>query len=261
MSTMPNAPLIEVIFEMKWGKTIQIGNEVQIEFSQEELGLMPGKFQVAAQDYGFSFCEVLNNQPPLPHLVKYRFRKEPDSYPLYQLGNGILAINQTDIDGNNYDWDIFREDIRRGLLIFEKSSLNPINELPLIDVQLRYRDILELKEQKNTLETINNSLMVGKINLPTEIFNNPEISDGYPKVSLTFQIESIKPKGQIICQINEGKKKEDPVLVIDFTIISKFDSFSEISIENICSWCEDAKILHRKLFDAMFDERLRRTFS
>jgi hypothetical protein len=36
MPELKNAPLVEVVFEMKWGKTRQEGNELLIDFSQEE---------------------------------------------------------------------------------------------------------------------------------------------------------------------------------------------------------------------------------
>ena len=107
MSKLKNAPLVEVIFEIKWGKTTQKEHELLIEFTQEEQSLMPGKFQLHAENVGFSFLEVLKNQPPLPHLVKYRYREKPGSYPLYQLGNGVFAINQTDFEDYKYDWEWF----------------------------------------------------------------------------------------------------------------------------------------------------------
>jgi len=40
-----------------------------------------------------------------PHLVKYRFRKEVQGWPLIQVGPGVATLNYTD----SYRWELFRE--------------------------------------------------------------------------------------------------------------------------------------------------------
>ncbi len=109
MSKLSNAPLVEVIFELKWKSD-----------SPEELN----KFQFLHGDMysrlKSNFPERENLIPSLPHNIEvptgafvnnaiYRFRRSAGGYPLYQLGPGILSVNTID---EIYDWKCFSEDIK-----------------------------------------------------------------------------------------------------------------------------------------------------
>lgn len=260
MSKLKNAPLIEVIFELKWGKTTQKDNELIIEFSQEEQALMPGKFQLYAEGAGFGYLEVIKNQPPIPHLVKYRYRERPESYPLYQLGNGIFAINQTDIGGFEYDWDDFKAHIDKGVKLFEQSYPFPIKDLPLIEIQLRYRDAIEAQDNECILAFVNENLNVGNLILPPDLTDNEDIDTECPNASLTLQVGCKKPNGQIICQINQGLKDGKKAFIFDFIIISKVNVFAEITSQTLIDWCTEAHKHHQTIFKAIFSDKLRATF-
>lgn len=261
MSKYNNAPLVEVIFEIKWGRSTMVGNEIRmINFTPEETTLMPGKFQVAASNIGFNNYELLKNQPPIPHLVQHRFRKQPGSYPLYQLGNGVFAINQLDCDGYSYDWDIFRGDIERGISLFEKSYPFSIKDLPLLDIQLRYRDILELPEGVCSLEYISSNLCIGNIEVSPKLIGNQNLDINCPSPSITLQFGCKKPEGKIICQINEGLRADKKVLVLDFIVASDFNVFPETTAEYLISWCADAHEQNKAIFEAIISDKLLETF-
>lgn len=259
MSKYQNAPLVEVIFEIKWGRSSKNGNEISIDFTQEETTLMPGKFQVAASDVGFNTHELLKNQLPIPHLVQHRFRQQPGSYPLYQLGHGVFAINQLDADGYNYDWDIFRGDLEKGISLLEKSYPFPIKNLPLLDIQLRYRDVLEL-EGICSLEYISRNLRIGNIEVSPKLVGNQNIDIVCPSPSITLQFGCKKPEGKIICQINEGLRADKKVLVLDFIVVSDFNVFSETTAESLISWCTDAHEQNKAIFEAIISDKLMETF-
>ncbi len=261
MSKLKSAPLVEVILEIRWGNTTQKGNELLIEFSQEEQSLMPGKFQIFAEGEGFGLLEVIENQPPLPHLVKYRYRQKPESYPLYQIGNGVFAINQTDSGEHNYDWDIFKTDIERGIKLLEKSYPFKIKDLPLMDIQLRYRDVVLSAEGDSIFDFINNQLTIGTISLPPKLVENENVKTDLPMGSINLQVECEKPTGQIICQINQGLHNGEKAFVMDFIVISKANIFSEISYDSLVNWCSDAHGHHQKIFNAVCSEKLMETFT
>jgi len=260
MSKLKNAPLVEVVFEIKWGKTTPKGNKLLIEFSQEEQSLMPGKFQIFAEAEGFGLLEVLENQPPLPHLVKYRYRQKPESYPLYQLGNGVFAINQIDFGGYSYDWENFKNDIERGLTLLEKSYPFKIKDMPLIDIQLRYRDVFPQQEGESIFDFINNKLTIGSISLPPKLIENEHVITDLPMGSINLQLECKKPAGQIICQINIGLHNGKKAFVIDFIVVSKANIFPDISYDSFVGWCTDAHNHHQQIFKAICDDNLMETF-
>lgn len=237
------------------GKTIKRERELLVEFSQEEQSLMPGKFQLLADKQGFSQLEVLKNQPPLPHLVKYRYRKDNRGYPLYQLGNGVFTVNQIDYDGFNYEWESFENDIERGVTLLEESYPFSIKELPLIDIQLRYRDAVQSNENESLFDFINNSLEIGAFSLPAALTHDTNVKTDMPMGSVTLQVECEKPKGNLICRINSGTHDNAKVFVIDFIVTSKANFFTEISKESLISWSKSAHEHQRLIFNAFLKKK------
>ncbi len=260
MSKLKNAPLVEVVFEIKWGKTTQKGNDLLIEFSQEEQSLMPGKFQIFAENEGFGLLEVIENQPPIPHLVKYRYRKKPESYPLYQLGNGVFTVNQIDFDGYNYDWDVFKTDIERGVKLLEKSYPFNIDKFPLMEIQLRYRDVILSQGNESLVDFVNNKLEIGNIRLPEKLIENNNIKTDLPMGSITLQVECVNPIGQLVCQINPGIHKNQKSFVVDFIVVSKANAFPQISYESIVDWCVNAHNHHRIIFSSIYNDLTMQSF-
>ncbi|MCI5223509.1 MAG: TIGR04255 family protein [Candidatus Electrothrix sp. AR4] len=261
MSKLENAPLVEVIFEIRWGKTTQKERELLVEFSQEEQSLMPGKFQLLAENEGFCHLEVLKNQPLLPHLVKYRYRKNDRSYPLYQLGNGIFTVNQIDYGKFEYEWKSFQGDIERGVKLLEKSYPYSIKELPLIDIQLRYRDVVLSNTNESLFDFINDKLEIGTFSLPNRLRGNKNIKTDLPMGSITLQVECESPKGNIICHVNPGKHNGEKAFILDFIVISKVNFFPEISKESLIDWFVAAHEHHQVIFNAFFNNDIMETFS
>lgn len=260
MSELENAPLIEVIFEIKWGQTIQKGNELQIELSNEEIALMPGKMQMLVHDLGFDFVEVIKDQPPIPHLVKYRYRKQPGGYPLFQLGDGIFAVNQIDVGDYEYNWESYIKTVEDGVKTLEKCYPFPMRNLPLIDIQLRYRDAIIAEENECILAFISNKLNVGNIALPTKLIENENIFTDCATASLTLQVGCNKPNGQLICRINQGMSDGQKAFIIDFIVISKANVFAEITSDSLVKWCTDAHDHHRSIFESIISDKLMETF-
>lgn len=256
MSKLANAPLEEVVFEIKWGKSKHTENKLQLEFTPEEQSLMPGKFQIYAEEKGFKHNEVKKNQPPFPHLVKYRFSEKDGSYPIYQLGTGVFAINQIDTDKYEYDWKVFKKDVKKGIKIFSKSYPSPISDLPLIEIRLHYRDVVVADKDECLFDFINNKLKLGENSLPDELDKDPNIDISCPSGSFSFQLECEKPKGIIVCDIKQGLKEKDKAYIIDFLVVSKPNVFHEITSETLMNWCKEAHKHQSTLFKAFFDKEL-----
>ncbi|HPH00719.1 MAG TPA: TIGR04255 family protein, partial [Tenuifilaceae bacterium] len=88
MSKLPKAPLVEVVFELRW----QIINKV-------DLSKIPYL-------YGDIYSQLKNKYPfresivppeiPIDILINqpvHRFRTAPNDYPLFQVGTGIITLN------------------------------------------------------------------------------------------------------------------------------------------------------------------------
>lgn len=99
MSKLPNAPLLEIIYELRWNilDKDDLGNfhylhgdlftELKNDYSYRE-SLVPLQIPI----------EVFKNQPI------HRVRAKSKGFPLYQIGPGLLTLNT---DDENYDWAVF----------------------------------------------------------------------------------------------------------------------------------------------------------
>ena len=110
MSKLPKAPLVEVIFEIRWNST----NKQEMDKFQ----LLIGAIYAALKDL---YCKPDNLLPdsniPIQVLLGkpiYRAKKKSGEPILYQLGPGLLSINYV---GSDYDWAIFYQEICRIVLI------------------------------------------------------------------------------------------------------------------------------------------------
>jgi len=99
MSKLPNAPLIEVIFELRW-EIKQKSDLTKYQYLIGDLyssikGDFPIRESLAPPEIP---TEILINNPA------HRFRSDKNQYPLVQVGPGLLTLNTTD---ENYFWNDF----------------------------------------------------------------------------------------------------------------------------------------------------------
>jgi len=93
---LPKAPMVEVVFELRW--KLQTGPKGEVMVLQSDPGLVPlvDRFSKRMKQIGFSYQRDMSH--PLqtgPHGVARRFSKSADlPFPLQQIGPGIFASNE-----------------------------------------------------------------------------------------------------------------------------------------------------------------------
>ena len=115
-----NAPLIEVIVELRWGLVSLAsmpGAAVDPVFPRAS-----GRFNEAASKIGFSHVERLI-PPEVPlEVVAYqpvfRLRREANKWPLFQIGPGLLSCN---VVMPYAGWGAFRRIVESGLQVFDQT--------------------------------------------------------------------------------------------------------------------------------------------
>jgi uncharacterized protein (TIGR04255 family) len=102
MSRLPHAPLLEVIFELRW----QIKEKAQLEKYKYLIGELYSKVKSS-----FPYREsLIPTEIPIDLLLNKpanRFRIKENDYPLVQLGPGVLTYNTID---EKYFWHDFYKD-------------------------------------------------------------------------------------------------------------------------------------------------------
>lgn len=141
MNKLPKAPLQEVILEIKWELQMDSSTGFQIDPGFQ---LSLGKFHQSLQE---EFPMVIQKHPAdipihiLGQQVIYQFWKSKETWPVIQIGPGILTINETE---KSYEW-------QQGFLPLLENTLNKLNrsyqdEIPFNSFALRYIDAVKVED-------------------------------------------------------------------------------------------------------------------
>ncbi len=112
---LPNAPLVEVIFELHWNLlgTPTLQNAPSPFRTDPGYPYLVSGFPKAADKAGYVHQREVNSSTPLgplAYVVQHRFQKHEDVVlPLWQIGPGIFTCN----DSSTYEWASFRTEAAR----------------------------------------------------------------------------------------------------------------------------------------------------
>lgn len=215
MSKLVKAPLVEVIFEIRWdSQNPQDINEFQIL-----LGSMYSKLN---QKY-INKINLLPD-PNLPYGFfignpTHRFQSK-DGYPLFQLGPGVLSVNTVD---SNYYWNSFLLDIKEVVDVFCE-LFHPLQQQATLI--LKYIDFFNLDYTKECVFDFLSKKL--NINIESKLF------EGKKPHKFNFSTSCALENGSFSLNINTGFNKINNAQVHGLIVESNFSkeiSFSTINAE------------------------------
>lgn len=245
MSKLPNAPLLEVIFELSWA--------VNTSQEQEKFQFLLGDiYTKLKEEYpkrinlvqhpiaGFEIpIEILANKPV------YRFIKN-DSYPLYQIGPGLLSVNTID---SVYFWDDFESEILKILEKFQSSyEFEPNTNL---NIALKYIDFYKF-------DFDNDAYVFLKENLHLDINHNIRPTQEENPVFLTFGVGYKNDLGLFNIIINKVTiPQKGDGFIVETNVVSQTKS-SEL--KNISSWLKQVHSFLSDNFKKMTEGEMYESF-
>lgn len=243
MSKLPNAPLVEVIFELTW----PIDNEKEQEKFQFLLGDIysklkdeyPNRQRLVQLPNVVVPVEILANKPV------YRFTKN-GSYPLYQIGPGLLSVNTVD---SHYFWEEFKNEIVKIINVLGNSY--DFEENALLNVGLKYIDFFEFNFNNDAFEFLHKSLHLDiKHNIRPVKNSNPV----FFTFATGYKIDEI---GMFNVIINRGEYNKKDGFVIETTVITKMNFHSFATLPD---WLEKAHSFLSDKFTKMTEGDLHNSF-
>lgn len=240
-----NAPLQEVIFEVRW--ELEIDEELQSEYD-DSYDFALGVFAKKLEEMGFT-NHIRLISPFIPRKLtnyhpQFRFKKVGQEYPLIQVGQGILTLNDND---DNYEWD-------DNYLPFIQTSLSNLfdsykNKININFASIRYIDVVSLEEETDPIKFIKENL-------------NYTINRNFPLEGQLSQV-SIKEKysideGDLRIDISTGRDSESDErrLIWQYTLSSD----SNMDYKGIISWVIKARKITSNLFRTMLNEKFYGSF-
>ena len=258
MGKIENSPLVEAIFELKWG----MDEQGHFKYSKNVADFFPGMFFQSLKEIGFSHSELLNKEqgrPDLPLEPKHRFRKAPNEWPCFQIGLGLFTANQVGNlsvassakGGDTYDLDTFKPSIVEGLKAFDSTHPSSIKGLVDPRVSLRYQDGFIL--DGTTLESFVSNKIMADIQIANVFTDQPNISKSARDINLNFVYETDRPKGTITISVISAQIGGKRGIVIDTVVSSKLEG-GALSVNELSTWCEEAHDLQRHSFATLISK-------
>jgi uncharacterized protein (TIGR04255 family) len=214
LARLPNAPLVEVVFELRW----KLYNDAIPLPLRIDPGVLPllNTFSAKMAELGYgSALDLAPVEQTAGQSVLRRFRRTPDqAFPLMQIGSGIFATN----DGPMYEWEPYRDQVLRGVEVLLDSYPN-LEAYPLQPnhLELRYRDIFdETSLQTGVVTEFLSRGTTMKVE-PPAFLRNPE------------RFEANMPTRVVFNAISRGRK--DTQFVVDFGTVLQ-EGRAAFSLEN-----------------------------
>jgi len=228
---LKNAPLKEVIFELLWELPLdQTGFPIDTGFELAQ-GIFASKIKKDFPVHKKTIPEGFQNVRLYPKPI-HQFWKKEITWPVVQLGHGIMTVNDTDA---NYIWeDNFLPNIKNSLTILLDSYEN---QLPFNRVSLKYIDSIDLPDNVNDI-----SNYISK-NFQTDLINRYPLPGKLKGINInqTFELpdETIM---QISIQTATNNATNKPAIVW-ITGVEKKGLFKK---DEIINWTVEA---HKQVSD------------
>jgi len=251
---LSKAPLIEAIFELRWKrKDSDLNNHIIDPHYKVLVGELYGALKKE-----YPYHEQLPTadipEPIATYIIQHRFRKEKDSWPLIQVGPGIITLNDTE----NYVWSDFAKRISEMMELIFNIHPSPDN-LEFSGIVMRYIDASEFDyEKSDILEFLSSKLKVNA-SINECLFENAPAEKIPVGVDLKFTYPSHQPRGVIQLRCARGMKKEKTALVWETVVQSSGHDVPQTK-DKIVKWSKDAHALTHKWFFKMIEGDLLEEF-
>jgi len=251
---LKNKPLVEAIFELRWKlRKIAPGTRADPHYQ-----LLIGRlYDRLGDEYPFheqlpaaSFPDDIAN-----YLVRHRFRKAENDWPLIQLGPGILTVNDTD----GYEWSDFGCRINRAIKALFEVYPDSQKGLPLARCELRYIDAVAFDfESQDVFDFLENQLKT-TVRPHSPLFADTGVSDTPRALDLRFSFSSSTPPGSVRLRFARGMRGEEGALIWETVVVVEGED-APTSCSGISDWVKDAHNLTHDWFFKLIDGDLRRRF-
>jgi len=252
-TNLPNKPLIEAIFELKWVIETKGGVSVDPNYN-----FLIGQLynQIKAE---YPHKEILQTAHlPLEivkHVPQYRFRPGLDKWPLVQLGHGLMAFNET----TAYSWEgNFRKNCEHIAAKFF-GAYPDIAVLRIQELQLKYINAFVLPSGNVDIFQYLGENLKTQITLPKQVAENSNMDFGKSLVNLTVNTP-VSNLGMIRHKISTGKKADQPAVIMEISVSSNVTSSAEDCKNSFSQWLSRAHDMIENSFFSFPSDNLMETF-
>ena len=249
VALLKKAPLVEVIFELRWGQQTRTEHGVSVDFDPAEQAFLPGEFKRIAEENDFREVEALAKpgQMMMPYQAAHRFRKSKDTWPCLQIGMGILTVNQVN---EGYEWESFRESAQLGLTMLEQAHPHSVKELPGKALVLRYLDGFLLPDGEQSFVKFMSDNLAIRLQFPNSLLESEHFEGVVHTPEFAFTLMAPELKGKLVCRLQSGQKEGKDAFVANTAVASSGEEVAGLAREEMMDWLEKAHTIQHEFFQS-----------
>lgn len=253
-----NAPLVEVIAEVRWALA---------PLATVQNGAVDPFFEIAAKQLskrleteGYTFVETLvPAEVPreiLAGQVINRFRKQAGAWPVFQIGPGVFTANVV----QPYEgWKTFVPHIALGCKLLFESYPAAEHTMRLSQLHLRYLDGFTIAHgRKDHVEYVRSDLdvTVGIGDNLRKALNLPSDAPAFAQLELNYPV----PEGEFILKLAPGKKENLEATVMELILVSNRKE-EKPDVSTVMNWYDTAHARLSDAFEATTSDRVKKLMS
>ncbi len=251
---LKNKPLVEAIFEIKW------------KLKEEKPGiLLDPDYKILLGRFYERIIQTYPYHEPLPtstipdeivgQAVQHRFRVAEKSWPLIQLGQGIMTVNDT----VSYTWTDFYKRCIDAISKLVEAYPKPEN-LIYESILLRYIDAISLDYINNNVFDFLNDKLKTTVSLPKNLFEDIDVESKPLSLNwqASFHLRSLP--GIATIRFATGKSKNEAVLLWE-TMVRSLDGDVPPIPSGFPEWIDKAHTITDDWFFKLIEGELERRFS
>ena len=251
-----NAPLIEVIVEVRWvTQKLEALPDAAIDPHFNEFH---NQFRKVAQENGFSHVQtLLPEKLPIEfmhHKPHSRYRVGEGQWPLFQIGPGIMTIN---IVPPYKGWTAFKDIIENGLDMLFSSYPFSDKTLTFEVIHLRYIDGFIKKHGFDRYSDFIGDKFKVVNQIPREIIDNYTSEDSEVVTKSETRLDLSKPPGAVgFIKVSPGTSHKEKAAIVELVVAST-PTTSPQDRDGISSWLDQAHLTVRHWFQLLTSDELK----
>ena len=243
---MSSAPLVEAIFEIRWqldGK----GTKPPVDSNYKIfLGRM---FDRVIQEYPHHVSLPTANLPDeiSAYVAQHQFRKGKDEWPLIQIGQGILTLNDTEA----YSWSDFQQRAQNLTKMMFDAYPDP-KKLRIRSLLIRYLNGKKFNFEKHDPVEFLKKLQCN-IAMDDTFFITSNTKKKMTNFNFYFEFPLNHPKGRVITRYGRGiLKGQSSAIVWEMGVISDGNDAPKTP-DGMVKWIDESHEIPHKWYNSIKD--------
>jgi uncharacterized protein (TIGR04255 family) len=253
---LSNRPLVEAIFELRWNL---LGTPDGTVVRDPGFDFLLGRFFDRVRAEYPKLVNLPAAQTPVeqtPFVVRHQFRAGGGTWPLIQIGPGILTANET----SGYEWDSFEQRVSRALAALFDSY--PEGQMPLRPSQatLRYINSIPLDGVQMPLVRFLREQLHTSLSVDPALFEDPEQAENAAGLSFSMTFPLPAQKALATVAMSTGRQTGQPSLLWQLEARTAGDPMP-VEPQQIESWTRSAHGVLTRWFATLARGELMKAFS